>query len=233
MTKAKLVISAFAVLIGLNLFAGNQNTEREVRKVESFHSVSASSGVNVYLTQGDQMSVEVEASKDQIHRIITEVEGGTLKVYVKGNFRWNGKDVRKVYVSAPEYKHLKASGGADIRGNSPIKADLLTLNSNGGGDIYLSVATTTLKMNCSGGADIMVEGTTETMTASASGGADINAKKLKAKHVTASASGGGDVDVYASESLTAKASGGGDVNYTGSPKDKKISESGGGDVSRF
>ena len=232
MIQKRLMISIWAVLIGLNLFAQNSGTEREVRESARFTSVSAGSGLDVFITQDDQ-SVEVEATKNQIHRIITEVKGETLHVYVKGNFRWKAKDVRKVYISAPEYKTISASGGADIRGNSPIECDQLALKSSGGGDIYLSVVSKSLKLNCSGGADIQVEGSTETLTASASGGADIDAKKLKAKVVDASASGGADIDVYASESLNARASGGGDINYTGSPKDKKISKSGGGDVSRF
>ncbi len=226
-----MIISVLAVIIGLNLFAGNPKVEREVREVASFNSVSAASGIDVYITQGNDFSVEVEASKNQIHRIITEVKNGTLHIYVKGNFRWNSKDVHKAYISAPEYKKISASGGADLRGNTAIKGDELSLNSSGGGDIYLSINCKVLSLNCSGGADISVEGTTDQLNASASGGADIDAKKMKAKNVEASASGGGDVDVFASESLNANASGGGDVNYMGSPKIKNIKESGGGDVS--
>ncbi len=233
MKRNKLIISLLAILIGVNIFAGNPKTDREVRKVSKFNSISIGSGLDAYITQGDGNSVEVEASKNLIHRIITEVKGETLHVYVKGNFRWNNKDVRKIYITAPNYKTISASGGADIHGNTPIKGELMILKSSGGADIYLSVNTKTLKLSCSGGADILVEGTAELLSASASGGADINAKKLKAKHVDVSASGGGDADVYASESLTAKASGGGDVNYIGSPKDKNISESGGGDVSGY
>ncbi|WP_430935568.1 head GIN domain-containing protein [Saccharicrinis sp. 156] len=233
MARKKVILSVFTLLVGVSLLAKSGTNEREVREVAKFNSITANSGLDVYIVQGSECSVEVEASKSQIHRIVTEVKGGTLHVYVKGNFRWNLKDVRKVYVSAPEFTNITANGGADIRGNSVIKSGHLNVKSNGGADIYLSVDTKSLILNCSGGADIMVEGTTEQLTASASGGADINAKKLKAKYVTASASGGGDIDVFASESITAKASGGGDVNYMGSPKKKNISESGGGDVSGY
>lgn len=233
MTIKKLGISSMAVFTGLILFAQISSGQREIRQVENFNSIKVANGLDVYITQESELRVEVEAIKGQIHRIITEVNNGTLHVYVKGNFKWNPKDIRKVYISAPEFVNITANGGADIHGNSVIKAASLTVECNGGADIYLSVQTNDLSLSCTGGADILIEGTTENLSATASGGADINAKKLKAKHVVASSSGGGDVDVYASESLTAKASGGGDINYLGSPKIKNISESGGGDVSGY
>lgn len=232
MKKKTLIIVLMAVLIVPNIFAEYGEPERESRKVSNFYSIVANSGVDVFITQDDELSVEVEASKDVIHRIITEVKGETLHIYVKGNFRWGFKDVKKVYVSAPEYKMISANGGVDIRGNNCINAETLSVQSSGGGDVYLSVKTTMLKLNGSGGGDISVEGISDSLTASSSGGSNINARKLSAKFVKVSASGG-DADVFASERITAHASGGGDVNYTGSPKEKNITERGGGDVSGF
>ncbi|SMO93081.1 Putative auto-transporter adhesin, head GIN domain [Saccharicrinis carchari] len=233
MTIKKLVFASIAVLIGLLIFVQISSAQREIRQVGNFNSIKVANGLDVYITQQNERGVEIEASKGQIHRIITEVKGETLHVYVKGSFKWNLKDTRKVYISSPIFKNITANGGADIHGTTAIKAENLNLECNGGADIYLSVYTNNLNLNCTGGADMLIEGTTEKLTASASGGADINAKKLKAKHATVSASGGGDVEVFASESLTANASGGGDVNYSGSPKMKQINESGGGDVSGY
>ncbi len=233
MAIKKLVFSSIAVFIGLIFFAQISTAQREIRQVENFSSIKVANGLDVYITQEKEQRVEVEAIKGQIHRIITEVNNGTLHVYVKGSFKWNAKDIRKIYISAPEFKNITANGGADIHGNTVVKSESLNVECNGGADIYLSVETNDLNLSCTGGADMLMEGITENLSATASGGADINAKKLKAKYVVASASGGSDVDVYASESITAKASGGGDINYLGSPKIKHISESGGGDVSGY
>ncbi len=153
MTQKRIMISVLTVFISVSLFAGN--TEREVREVANFNKINVSSGLDVYLTQGSQCSVEIEATHNQMHRIITEVKDGTLHVHVKGSFRWGSKDVRKVYVSAPEYISILASSGADIHGTSVIKSEVLSLKSNGGADIYLSLETKTLKVSCSGGADIL------------------------------------------------------------------------------
>ncbi len=230
MIKKQLLLSILSLFISFSVFAEMQETEREERQLKDFTAIVVSSGIDVYITQADEFSVEVEASKNVMHRIITELRGNTLHVYVKGKFRWGSKDIRKVFISAPEINKLVASGGADIHGSTPLKTELLVLTSSGGADIYVSVKTSTVKMTSSGGADISVDGSCDQVNAVASGGADINAKKLIAQYVNATASGGGTIEVYASERIYATASGGGDINYTGSPKDKQISESGGGDV---
>lgn len=221
-----------AILLSCILFA--QSTyEKETRQVPYFKNISVSSGIDVYLTQADDIDVRVEASKNSRHRIITEVKGETLHIYVEGKFRWIAKDIRKVYVTAPTFKTIEASGGADIRGTDTIKSELLSLNSSGGADIYLITQTSTLKLNCSDGADINVKGNTNQLKATATAGSDINARNMKANHVDAIASGGADIEVFASETLNANASSGSDIKYTGSPKQKNINESCGGDIKQF
>ncbi|HKK69517.1 MAG TPA: DUF2807 domain-containing protein, partial [Bacteroidales bacterium] len=99
-------------------------------------------------------------------------------------------------------------------------------------DAEVSVSAVTLILNCSGGADLTVDGKTDVLKVQSSGGADVFAKELHAKKVFASASGGADLEVYTEEEIEASASGGADVDYYGPGRDIKISESGGGDVTR-
>ncbi len=231
--KTKLGTIILTVLLSVSLFAQTDSATKEQREVEPFNAITVGSGLDVYITQDTRQRVEVEAENDVIHRIITEVKGETLHIYVKGRFKWNFKQTRKIYVSVADLKSITANGGADVRGINEIKSELLSVSSNGGADIYLDVESRTLKLHCSGGADIKISGSTDQLTAQASGGGDINAKKLVAKYVDVSASGGGDITVYVTESLEASASGGGDVYYSGSPQNIQIHESSGGDVSGF
>ncbi len=227
--KLRLLTLIIAVVTATSIFS----QIKEVRKTTPFSSISVSSGIDVYLTQSDEIKVEIEADKSSLHRIITEVKEETLHIYVKGRFKWSAKDCKKVYVSAPVFKKILASGGADIRSTGNIQIDNLFVSSSGGADIYLTSETQSIKLKCSGGADISVKGSTDSLDANCSGGSDIDAKKLMAKYANVNASGGSDIEVYVTEELKANASGGGDVHYTGSPKSKDINESGGGDVNRF
>jgi hypothetical protein len=62
---------------------------------------------------------------------------------------------------------------------------------------------------------------------------NISCSGFVAENCRASASSGSDTEVHATKQLKARASSGGDVRYKGSPSQKDIDESSGGDVSGF
>lgn len=214
---------------GFNSVAGQEREERRVSG--TFEKVSVSSGVDLFLKQGEDYEIIVEGEKDAVNNLVTELKGNRLNVYLKSNFfSWFWKGEVNVYVTMPEVSKLSSSGGADLKSVGELGADRIEINSSGGADVEVSVRAVSVILNSSGGADLSIEGQAEVLHAEASGGADINARELHAKKVYASASGGADIEVYVTEEIEASASGGADVDYYGSGKEVKISESGGGDV---
>jgi len=224
----KLTLTFIASLLFTMLTA----QEKENRTVSDFTSINVSSGIDLYITQGEDISLEVICDKGEIHRLITEVEGSTLKIYMKGsnNWNWSNSKVPKVYVNYKEINEISANGGSDLYGQNVITTSKLSIKSSGGADIYAEVKTDELKINSSGGSDIKIKGSTTNLTASASGGSDINARELKAQIVKVNSSGGADAIVWAEKELTANASGGSDIDYYGNPEKKSLSESGAGDI---
>jgi hypothetical protein len=209
-----------------------QSQEQEERLLtEPYTEISAESGIDVFLTQGELAQVLVEADKSVLDKIVTRVEGNVLKIYIRNNLRWVRSQSLKVYVTMKEIKGLSISGGADLRTTAAITTAQLTVNCSGGGDAYIAVKANHVELYASGGADIDIKGETQTLKADASGGADIVARELKAQRVVAEASGGADIEVYAGEEIQANATGGGDIDYYGLPVKKSINKSGGGDVS--
>src|ERR1700744_4767598 len=60
------------------------------RHLSGFTSVNLGGPFDVYVTQGSEESVKVEAPADLMEHIITEVVDGELKVYSKhDDFHWN------------------------------------------------------------------------------------------------------------------------------------------------
>ena len=210
----------------------SQSQSRQERPVESdFNEISVSSGVDLIVKQGSPAEIIVEADSDDIDDVKTEIKGGKLNVYFDGSvFSWFQSSSAKVYVTTEEIKKLSASSGADLKSVGEIEGESLEISSSGGADVEVSVKADNVILNSSGGADLMAEGETDYLEAHSSGGADIKARQLIAKRVKVSSSGGADVEVYASDEIEASASGGADVDYYGGAKAKKISESGGGDV---
>lgn len=213
--------------------AAVQAGNRQTRKVEGFHGVSVSTGIDLYLTQKNAEEVIVEADSEDIDKIITKVEGGILKIYVKEkswfNINWDNNP-RKVFVSFVNLDKIEASAGSDVVSQSVLKLDRLNMNASSGSDIKLELEANELSVSSSSGSDITLKGKATKIQADASSGSDINASELKTKICNASVSSGSDIRVNVTDELDANASSGGDITYYGNPAQKDINESSGGDV---
>ncbi len=231
MKTIKLTILLLFVVVSVQSIAAG--TSRQTRPVSGFHGISVTSGIDLYLTQKVSEEVVVEANSEDIDKIITEVEGGILKIYIKEkswfNFDWKSRP-RKVYVSFKDIDKIDASAGADVISENRFKLDELKVDSSSGSDVKLELDARDVRVGSSSGSDISLKGTAVSLQADASSGSDIDAADLQTKNCDASASSGSDVKVNVTETLNASASSGGDVYYSGNPKTKDINESSGGDV---
>jgi hypothetical protein len=192
-----------------------------------------STGIDLYLTQKNVEEVFVEASSDDLDKIITKVEGGILKIYVKEkswfNLNWNNQP-RKVHVSFTNLDKLDASAGSDVNSEGVLKLKNLDMDASSGSDIKIELEADRLVVGSSSGSDVEIKGTVNVLDVSASSGSDIDAGELHSKKCNADVSSGSDIEVNVSEELDANASSGGDISYSGNPKTKNINESSGGDV---
>src|SRR5687767_6230285 len=83
----------------------------QLRKVGSFHGVSVSGGIDLFLTEGDE-AVAVSGKDEQItSKITTVVENGILKISFdcKENMKITGSKNLKAYVSYRTLNRLSAS----------------------------------------------------------------------------------------------------------------------------
>lgn len=216
-----------------NRIDGNRNVITEKRNIDTeFSRVRVSSGIDLYIEQGDKVSLTVEADENLHDYIVTEVRGDQLRIYVDGNI-WRAK-ARKVHLTVTDIEELKATSGSDAVSKGVIKAEELEVGTSSGADMRIEVEAKYVTSSSSSGSDLKISGTAETHETSASSGSSVYAYGLKAKEVTARVSSGADISVHATESISARASSGGDIRYKGSPKKvSKKTSSGGGVSSRY
>lgn len=192
---------------------GNGVVVEDSRNVsEEFTVVSASEGLDVYVTQADEFSIEVEADENIIDLIGTDIKNGKLRIHAIENI---GRATKKVYVSMPNITGLESSSGADLIATNVIETDKIKLNSSSGADLKLEVKADEVSADASSGADIRLSGETNVLRVDASSGSDIKARDLLSKTCNADASSGADITVSVSESLVADASSGADIKYSG------------------
>jgi len=194
---------------------GNGNVVTEERSVSSFEKVRGSAGIDVYLTEGTENKIVVEADENLMELIETEIVNGKLTITTTKNI--GRSKAKKVHVTYTNLVSIEASSGADVISNSIIKSEILTLDSSSGADLEVEIFSKELYAEASSGADITVSGKVTTLNARASSGSDLDAKKLEVINCNAKASSGADITVNVKESLDAKASSGGDVKYYGNP----------------
>ncbi|MBC3786596.1 head GIN domain-containing protein [Spirosoma utsteinense] len=204
------------------------------RPVSSFSGLSVSSGIDVYLTQGNSEKLTFDVKGIDEEDVKSEIRNGVLKLYIdrKGmNWNWGRNNYVKAYLTFRQLNELQASGGSDVFGQGTLSFNDLNLSASGGADVKLALKANELTIAAAGGADVTVDGTARTLNANGSGGSDLDARKLTVEVCSANSSGGSDVYVHATRELSLKASGGSDIYYYGSAKVVSKSESGGSDIS--
>ena len=196
---------------------GNGNVTKKERPASYFDGVRVSSGIDVYLSQGDKESITVEADDNLHEYILTEVKDGKLHVYTD-NVTIREAERERVYVTIRDVKSLKTSSAGDIVGETPVKGDKIEIGASSAGDISIDVFAKVVEIDISSAGDIKIAGEAETLNADLSSAGDLDAYNLKVKEANVNVSSAGDARVFVTDRLVARSSSAGNITYQGSPK---------------
>jgi hypothetical protein len=217
--------------------ADDDQSNTEDRHLSGFSSVNVSGSFDVVITQGSTESVKVTAPADIIKRIITEVEGGVLKIYTKSDNDWHwfdgGHKKIMIYVSAKELDGVTLSGSGDVSFKEGLRANSFKLKLTGSGDLSGKLDVKNLDCVLAGSGDISISGSAENSNVSVAGSGDYSATRFVTNTAAVRVAGSGDVKINVSSKLDASVVGSGDIHYTGSVKSVSTSKIGSGDVSRM
>lgn len=186
-------LTTSCMIDGISSVTGNRNVETESRKINNdFTKIEVGQGIQLYVTQSDDLSLVVKADEN-LHKLIkTEVRNGVLKISSKRNIR-RAKS-KKIYLSAPTINGIKASSGSDVYTENTINADTFEAHVSSGADARIDVNAEIVNSSSSSGADLRIKGNANYYTAKASSGASIRAYDLRSKNANVKASSGGDID---------------------------------------
>ncbi|MEL6812210.1 MAG: head GIN domain-containing protein [Bacteroidota bacterium] len=211
---------------------GNGNVVTEERPVTSdFTAVRGSAGMDVFLTEGNENKIVVEADENLLEIIETEISEGQLKIRATQNI--GRSKSQKVHVTYKKLEKISASSGADVIGNSVVKTEYLTLDSSSGADLEVDVVAREVYADVSSGADLKISGRADKLVADASSGSDLKAMDLEVKICKAEASSGADIVVNVKEEMDGKASSGGDIRYYGNPTAVTVKDGASGSVRKM
>lgn len=209
---------------------GNNKIVKKEREAGRFTGLRVSSGIDVYLSQTDEESIEVEADENLHEYILTEIRDGVLHIYTDVNIR--EAEMKRVYVTMKDIRSLKTTSAGDIIGETPVKTGELELSASSAGDIKLEVYVKEIGANISSSGDVTLTGEADILNADLSSAGGLNAYGLEVREADVSASSAGDADISVSERLRARSSSAGDINYRGNPKYVDAHSSSAGGVHR-
>jgi hypothetical protein len=199
----------------------------ETREIRTFDRIDLGVSGEVFLRQGSTQEVRIEAQRNILAIMETDVKNGKLEIdFGKHNVR-RYSDI-KIYITVPEITSLKVSGSGKISGETDFEVFDLDLNISGSGRIdFGALNANSIDTDISGSGDLYLNGDATRHNANISGSGKIKAFELKTENSDIEISGSGNAEVFATSHLKAKVSGSGKVRYKGSPTvDVNISGSG-------
>lgn len=212
---------------------GNGNYTSETRTVADYDEVNLQGSIDVVLVAGNEGNLKIEAESNLQEYIVTEVEGGTLKISVEEDINLDPSKDYDIVVTVPfeSLEGVSLTGSGDINSSDEIKAGNFSVQITGSGDVNLKLSADSVQGKVVGSGDLDLEGAATELEFLVTGSGDIDASGLKANRVQATVSGSGDIAVHATEALKSRVSGSGDITYSGNPQQQDFKTSGSGSIS--
>ena len=198
---------------------GSENVKSEDRSVSGFDSVSVSSGMNLFLKQGNSESLKIEAEDNILPMILTAVKNGRLEIKYK-NFLIGGLSLHKpinIYLTVKNLKEIDISSGVRIE-SEEIKSESLKIDLSSGAEGNMIIISQKLVVKLSSGSKLEISGQADNQDIDLGSGGVYSAKDLVSKTAVIHASSDSNAVVNASENLDVEISSGATVQYAGSPK---------------
>jgi hypothetical protein len=238
----------FAIIVGLSAFIFPSFKGTKDYPTEKFSKVSIALNSKVYVVQGQEYKLDIQADDATLEKIKVEFEGDELSIECK-----HGSKIEQpvlITITAPSLNAISIAGSADLFIEKSYEAKEMDLSIAGGGSMNLnklmvekvssSVAGSgklimndleALKVNCSvaGSGDVSINGQKagESEDFSIAGSGNIDASAFETFESKVEIAGSGDCKVFVSKKLQVSIAGSGAVRYKGNPViEKEVAGSG-------
>jgi len=217
---------------------GSGDIVEESRDVPAFDTIDVCCGMELELSQGEEVSLRVKADDNLLDEIVARSAGDKLTIeYRSKTFSTHRPSTPiKIYATTPVIHGIEVSGGGRFEAEQINTEDLSIRLSGGSEGVLNSTVTTGLRVDLSGGGRFESDNL-ETSNANfdLSGGSDAEIEAMIGSNVDISVSGGGDVHglLIKADNLSLDLSGGSETmlgQFTGGALDVQISGGGNAEI---
>ena len=230
---------------------GNGNPETREIKISDYDEITFVGSADFEYEQSDKAPyLSVTIDENLFDYLVTEVEGGTLKIYpksIKKGFNNNSYDLRptvyKIKSNSKELKELNTVGSGSFIISKPTKVNRMEINMAGSGNVELRGPVKGYKLECNmagsgniiakdiqldnlscslaSSGEIEVIGTVDRASFNVAGSGEIKAFDCQARKAECNIASSGEISVYATQILDANIVGSGEIHYKGDPEISK------------
>jgi hypothetical protein len=194
---------------------GSGNVISEERTVGSFNSIRVIGSGKLYVTQGAEQSLMIQAEDNIMPIIDTGVEGDTLVVDTERPYT-SGIGI-KIYITMPDIRGFQLNGAWVLSGQNRFNVNDLDLEITGAGSIDLDLTAGRIFTEISGAGTVTLTGSADSHFLTISGAGELKAEGLEVKNYDITVSGAGNCRIFVTQSLEVQISGSGSVYYQGDP----------------
>ncbi len=200
----------------------------------NYNSIKVSNGIDLYLSQSDNLAVAVSAVNEETRQgIKTVIENGVLSIYYDGPNSMRKKNRKmRAYVSFKELQKINASGACDVVVVGSLTGGDLRIEMSGACDFKGHVKLESLKISLSGTSDVNISGTANTVDIESTGASDVNGFDLVTDFCNANATGASDINITVNKEIRAKATGASDIKIRGDGLIKENQSSGASSIEK-
>lgn len=197
-----------------------------------FTKISVQQGITLYLKQGKEFGITIEADDNIISHVKTEIKNGQLNVFLDPNVIIRSFTAMNVSVATPEITGLDVSSAARLIGSSPLRVNKLELSASGAAVVKLEVEGKELDVEASNAAKLELKGAVDHLELEMSSSATLKAWDLRVSDCEAEISNAAKAEVYVSGTLGVQLSSAGLLVYDGNPRITKQDVSGRGALAK-
>ncbi|MCH8319078.1 MAG: DUF2807 domain-containing protein [Bacteroidetes bacterium] len=234
-TKYLISYISFIAFISLLLFTtcGKENSFdclkstgtiiTEKRNLPDFNSIFIEDNIDVYIVQDTFRNVKIEAGKNIISNIKTEVTEKTLFIKNANKCNWvrSYKKKIKVFVTTNDLITITHDGEGLITSNDTL-TDTLFLHITGAGDIKLNINAKQIWLAMYVLGNVELSGETDRLNASVNSFGHLLTKDLICKECDILSTGEGDAYIHCEKSLKATIRHVGNIYFYGNPEVERI-----------
>jgi biopolymer transport protein ExbD len=206
------------ISIDVNRTEGSGILTKEERQLNEFSEIALAGIGNLYIVQGDENKVIIEAEDNILPKLTTNIQGDKLTIGVERGMNILPTQEINYYITMVEINDIQMLGAGNVK-VTDLETDKLSMKLTGFGSMDIkNLSANTLDVMISGAGDVNIAGEVNRQKINITGAGNYNAEDLLSQTATVTVSGLGNSNLWVEEDLSVVISGGGNINYYGNPK---------------